>query len=84
MLTPQSAHPLSSTLLEAEGGDVSSAGQSISRGIAKKYGAQSFISYNLPSKFEECLLDIMEQVLAAYSNALLTADSSKDNMQTRK
>ena len=70
MLTPQGDHPISTSLIESSEGDVSAVGQSISRGLAKKYGVQSFISYNLPSKFDECLLEVMEPIFSAFEKAM--------------
>ena len=70
MLTPQSAHPLSSTLIESNEGDASAVGQSISRGVAKRFGVQCFVSYNLPSKHDENLLEIMEPIFSAYEKAV--------------
>lgn len=69
MLTPQSSYPLSSSLIESSEGNASAVGQSISRGVAKKYGVQSFVSYNLPSKFDECLLEVMGPLFAALERA---------------
>jgi hypothetical protein len=66
MMTPHSTYPLSSSLIEpSEGGDAGAAGQSVSRGVAKKYGLQCFVSYNLPGQFEENLVEIMGPVFAA-------------------
>lgn len=75
MLTPQSVHPLSSTLIESGEGDASAIGQSISRGVAKKFGVQCFVSYNLPSKHDENLLEIMEPILSAYEKAAAATTS---------
>ena len=65
MKTPQSTHPLSSSLLDSTEGDGNAVSQSLSRGIAKRFGFQCFVSYNLPPRFEEYMVEIMGPMIAA-------------------
>lgn len=76
MMTPFAPHPISSSLIESGDGDTSSTGQSISRGLAKKYKVQCFVSYNLPSRFEENLLEIMQSIFVLIER-VLSADKSR-------